>query len=114
MGQKSRMIKREKSCKEKGVNETKYSITKMDFKTEMRVDLYLQNKTKPSLIYFIYRLYQDRVYRIHKIFFLHCCVQFSLFLAGLCTYPRYTGSKDKEKQKQRPYYEHLNCKNLYY
>ena len=24
------------------------------------------------------------------------------FFAGFCTYPRHTGSKDKEKQKQRP------------
>ena len=34
--QRSRMIKHGKSCKEKCVSSAKYSITKMDFKTEMR------------------------------------------------------------------------------
>ena len=29
----------------------------------------------------------------------------SLFFAGLCTYPIYNGSKDKEKQKQRPFHQ---------
>ena len=40
--------------------------------------------------------------------------KFSLFFAALCTYPIYTGSKVKEKQKQRPNYEHLNRKNVYH
>ena len=30
---------------------TKYSITKMDFKTEMKTDLYLQNKIKFNIFH---------------------------------------------------------------
>ena len=54
------------------MNSTKYSKTKMDFKTEMGADLYLQNKIKFNL--FIHYQYQDQVDHIHEIFFLHCCV----------------------------------------
>ena len=52
------------------MNSTKYSKMKMDFKTEMRTDLYLQNKIKFNL--FIHYQYQDQVDHIHEIFFLHC------------------------------------------
>ena len=36
----------------------------------------------------------------------------SLQVFALAPDIRYNGSKDKEKQKQRPYHEHLNGKNL--
>ena len=62
-----------KVVKRKGVNSTKYSITKMDIKTEMRIDLYLQNKIKFKL--FTHHQYQDQVDLIHEIFSLHSCVQ---------------------------------------
>ena len=55
------------------MNGAKYSITKMDFKAEMRTDLYLQNKIKFNL--FIHHQYQDQVDHIHEIFSLHCCVR---------------------------------------
>ena len=47
--QRSRMIKRGKSCKEKGRERCEVFNTKMDFKTEMRTDLYLQKKIKRNL-----------------------------------------------------------------
>ena len=61
-----------KVAKRKGVNSAKYSITKMDIKTEMRTTFYLQNKIKFKL--FIHHQYQDQVDHIHEIFSLHCCV----------------------------------------
>ena len=57
----------------KGVSGAKYSVTKMDFKTKMRTNLYLQNKIQ--LIFFIYQQYQDQVYEIYDIFSLHPCVR---------------------------------------
>ena len=62
-----------KVAKRKGVNSAKYSITKMDIKTEMRTTFYLQNKIKFKL--FIHHQYQDQVDHIHEIFSLHCCVR---------------------------------------
>ena len=38
-----------KVVKRNGMNGTKCSITKMDFKTEMKADFYLQDKTKSNL-----------------------------------------------------------------
>ena len=38
-----------KVVKRNGRNDTKYSITKMDFKTEMKADFYLQDKTESNL-----------------------------------------------------------------
>ena len=55
------------------MNNTKYSITKIDTKTEMRTDFNLQNKIKVNL--FIHHQYQDQVDHIHEIFSLHCCVR---------------------------------------
>ena len=52
------------------MNVTKYSKTKMDSKTEMKAELYLQNKTKPNL--FSDHQYQYQECHIHEIFFL-CC-----------------------------------------
>ena len=52
----------------------KYSITKMDFKTEMRTDLYLQNKIKRNLPDASHQ-YQDQEYYNHVIFSLHHCVR---------------------------------------
>ena len=62
-----------KVVKRKGVNGAKYLITKMDFKTEMRTELYLQNKSKFNLV--IHHQYQDQVDHIHEIFSLHCCIR---------------------------------------
>ena len=62
-----------KVAKRKGVNSAKYSITKIDIKTDMRTDLYLQSKIKFKL--FIHHQYQDQVDHIHEIFSLHCCVR---------------------------------------
>ena len=62
-----------KVVKRMGVSSAKYSITKMDIKTEMRTDLYLQNKIKFKL--FIHHQYQDQVDHSHEIFSLHCCVR---------------------------------------
>ena len=68
-GQRNIMIENAgKVAKRKGMNSVKYSITKMDIKTEMRTDLYLQNKIKFNL--FIHHQYQDQVDHIHKIFSL--------------------------------------------
>ena len=74
MGQRNIMIENAgKVAKRKGINSTKYSITKMDIKTEMGTTFYLQNKTKFKL--FIHHQYQDQVDHIHEIFSLHCCVR---------------------------------------
>ena len=43
------MRERRKIFKEKGRNSAKYSTRKMDFRTEMRVDLCLQDKTKSKI-----------------------------------------------------------------
>ena len=51
---------------------TKYSITKMDFETEMRTNFYLQNKIKFNL--FMIHQYLDQADHIDEIFSLHCCV----------------------------------------
>ena len=48
------------------MNSAKYSITKMEIKTERRTDLYLQNKIKFKL--FMHHQYQDQVDHIHEIF----------------------------------------------
>ena len=40
-----------KVVKRKGVNDAKYSMTKMDFKTQIRADFYLQDKTKSNLFH---------------------------------------------------------------
>ena len=43
------MTKRGKSCKEKGHERREVFNNKDDFKTEMKTDLYLQNKIKRNL-----------------------------------------------------------------
>ena len=45
------MIKCGKSCEEEGNELHKIFKTKMDSKTELRADLYLQNKTKSNLLH---------------------------------------------------------------
>ena len=60
-----------KVVKRKGMGSSKFSKTKMDFKTEMRGLTYIY-KTKSSVIFFKHHQYQDQVYHIHEIFSLHC------------------------------------------